>query len=370
MKTVEAQLKQSIPKKEHEEIVSTLQSNIERLTADLQKTKAELEKLSDLNEKIRALSESISAQNKAILQQTKSIEILAKKINDGTVPMNIHQQALSKQREYEERFSQMVPKEDYIVIQKKYEELLEKQNYMVPRSELEALQAKNSELEERISKMVPREELLIAEQKLQQMEAKMANYVPRSDYDELASKIVALAEEATSSSYDESIEEKEPTIEARNEQEAQEQPAEVPQPTPQETQTVEQVGIQMNVAVTQVETVKVESQPEPQTEVAITSYSGDSSSSEPIKDNSFTFENTELHAKTPVEFLEDLEKVPIETVQSHFIRGDFERWFREYLSDEASAEALKAIRESNFTGEELRSKIIQTIAARYTTSQN
>lgn len=79
----------------------------------------------------------------------------------------------------------------------------------------------------------------------------------------------------------------------------------------------------------------------------------------------FLFENTAFCAKSGLEFLQDLEQAPIESIQSHMSSGDFERWFKDALADDTSAESLKAIRESNFAGEELRAKIVAVIAPRY-----
>ncbi|MDG6905865.1 MAG: hypothetical protein JRN20_08785 [Nitrososphaerota archaeon] len=79
----------------------------------------------------------------------------------------------------------------------------------------------------------------------------------------------------------------------------------------------------------------------------------------------FVFANTVFCAKSGLEFLQDLEQTPIETIQNHMKCGDFERWFKEALSDDTSAESLKSIRENNIAGEELRTKIVAVIAPRY-----
>ncbi|HVB12898.1 MAG TPA: hypothetical protein VNE86_07170, partial [Nitrososphaerales archaeon] len=79
----------------------------------------------------------------------------------------------------------------------------------------------------------------------------------------------------------------------------------------------------------------------------------------------FVFANTTFCARSGLEFLQDLEQTPIETIQNHMIGGDFERWFKEALTDDSSAESLRSIRESNFTGEELRAKIVAVIAPQY-----
>jgi hypothetical protein len=66
-----------------------------------------------------------------------------------------------------------------------------------------------------------------------------------------------------------------------------------------------------------------------------------------------------------MEFLQDIERVDISIIASHNHNGDFERWFKEVLSDESVAESLRAIRESNVAGEELRTMVVAAISPRY-----
>jgi hypothetical protein len=79
----------------------------------------------------------------------------------------------------------------------------------------------------------------------------------------------------------------------------------------------------------------------------------------------FRFSNTEYNATSAVDFLQDLEKVPLETIEFHTRNGDFERWFADVLTDVQSAESLRGIREGAVGGEELRAKTIEVIAPRY-----
>ncbi len=275
--------------------------------------------------------------------------------------MNVHQQALSKQREYEERISQMIPKEEYMSLQRRYEDTLEKVNAMVPKTEYESLQTKISELEEKLTGMVPREDLYASEQRVRQLETKLANYVPRSDYEELAAKIVALAEEATSSPFDEVIEE----VRSENVTTNENQPSEV-------TENVQSVESVATTPQPQVLGAK-----EPATQVSMPNTNeltstdnvdgtvGQEESHKNEEEKWFRFENTDIYAKTPIEFIEDIEKVPVEVIQSHFEKGDFEKWFRDCLADELSADNLKAIKEQNISGEQLRAKILEVISSKY-----
>ena len=79
----------------------------------------------------------------------------------------------------------------------------------------------------------------------------------------------------------------------------------------------------------------------------------------------FRFSNTGFCAMSGLEFLEDVEKVDVQILQQHSQSGDFERWFKDVLSDEISAESLRTIRESNYAGEELRTKVAAIISSKY-----
>ncbi len=79
----------------------------------------------------------------------------------------------------------------------------------------------------------------------------------------------------------------------------------------------------------------------------------------------FKFTNTDFYATSVIDFLQDLEKVPLETIEYHTRNGDFERWFADVITDAQCAESLKSIREASYGGEELRTKTIQVIAPKY-----
>jgi uncharacterized Zn finger protein len=82
-------------------------------------------------------------------------------------------------------------------------------------------------------------------------------------------------------------------------------------------------------------------------------------------DRGFRFSSTEFCARSGLEFLEDIEKVDIPILELHSHNGDFERWFKDILSDETSSESLRAIRESNCSGEDLRIQMVSAIAPKY-----
>ena len=74
----------------------------------------------------------------------------------------------------------------------------------------------------------------------------------------------------------------------------------------------------------------------------------------------FNFSRTTFCAKSGMEFLDDLERVPVDVLEAHSSNGDFERWFKDVLQDEYSASSLRAIREhGSFAGEELGPRLLQ-----------
>ena len=79
----------------------------------------------------------------------------------------------------------------------------------------------------------------------------------------------------------------------------------------------------------------------------------------------FIFRNTGFCARSGLEFLQDIEQIPLDVLQNHLRGGDFEKWFADVLSDATSAESIKAIRESSSSGEELRTQIVAVIQPKY-----
>lgn len=79
----------------------------------------------------------------------------------------------------------------------------------------------------------------------------------------------------------------------------------------------------------------------------------------------FIFRNTGFCARSGLEFVQDLEQIPLDILQNHLRNGDFEKWFMDVLSDNGSADSIRSIRESSSGGEELRTKIIAVIAPKY-----
>jgi NDP-sugar pyrophosphorylase family protein len=68
---------------------------------------------------------------------------------------------------------------------------------------------------------------------------------------------------------------------------------------------------------------------------------------------------TGMLATTIEGFIEALEKVPIESIDFHAGRRDFERWTRDVLRSNELADSVEDLRRTAMTGEELRSDLIR-----------
>jgi hypothetical protein len=240
-KTLELQLRQTISKKEHHEVTSKLEKQIDALERDLDRARAENQKTIALNKQIAGveglvssviktanaqgktldlIEEEASTRAKSMSAQGKALDALAAKLAQGTVPSNVHLQALSKIRDLEEdkrgmvrrfdynsleaRFGElsrqlgtMVPSADYSSLKEKFDDVTKQIGSMVPASDYSALKQRVEELEGMVSSMVPRERLASSEARVTELETRLAEHVPQSVYDELVFKVVSLAEAVT-----------------------------------------------------------------------------------------------------------------------------------------------------------------------------
>ncbi len=238
-KALEAQLRQTITKKEHHEIVLEFEDRItgmektissqDRKIADQEKElardRAELQRDAGLGKQIADLGAQAAAIGKVAEAQGRTIDSLLFKVSQGTVPAAVHQQSLSKVRELEEQVDGMVSRSEYASLQRRYEEATRQLNGMVPSSDHEALKARVQEFERTVSTMVPRDQLESSEETVRDLKAKLAERVPQSTYDELVSKVVQLAEEVTGG---------EPPLEEQEITEQTPAPTETEQPPPTE----------------------------------------------------------------------------------------------------------------------------------------
>jgi len=68
---------------------------------------------------------------------------------------------------------------------------------------------------------------------------------------------------------------------------------------------------------------------------------------------------TGLLASTVEGFIDGLEKVPVESIEFHAKRRDFERWTRDVMASNELADSIEDLRRMAVTGEELRKGIIE-----------
>lgn len=73
---------------------------------------------------------------------------------------------------------------------------------------------------------------------------------------------------------------------------------------------------------------------------------------------------TNITASSLPEFLEGLKRVPIQSVEYHVERGDFERWISQVLGDRKLAKKIASIGQEDLSGERRRKKLIAVTGAR------
>jgi hypothetical protein len=210
-KALEAQLRQTITKKEHHEIVLEFEDKTTRMEKtiasqdrkiaeqekELTRAKAELQRTTALGKQFAEVAERVAVLTKSVDTQGRTVDSMVTKVSQGTVPTVVHQQSISKINDLEEQINEMVSRSEYASLQTHYDEATKRVSNMVPSSEYEALKEKLEELESTISFTVPREQFESSEAKAKELEAKLAEHVPQSTYDELVSKVVQLAAEVT-----------------------------------------------------------------------------------------------------------------------------------------------------------------------------
>jgi hypothetical protein len=68
-------------------------------------------------------------------------------------------------------------------------------------------------------------------------------------------------------------------------------------------------------------------------------------------------------SKSLKDFMNDIKKVNINSIEFHNMRGDFSNWISDSLKDNILANNLNKLK--NFKGEKLRDQIIKTVGDRY-----
>ncbi|MEM0314080.1 MAG: DUF5752 family protein [Candidatus Bathyarchaeia archaeon] len=64
------------------------------------------------------------------------------------------------------------------------------------------------------------------------------------------------------------------------------------------------------------------------------------------------------------EFMDVISEINAKSLEFHFYRGDFERWFMDVLEDKELAEALRNFYPLNLTGEALRERLYKIVESR------
>jgi hypothetical protein len=418
-RSLEAQLQQSVPKKFHQEVMAKMQANIDSLATDFASTRSELEKTISIAQKVESLESQILSQNDTISSQTKTIDSLTAKLSESEAYVLRYSEAVSKVQELESKISTMVDSAEFASLQKRCYELEAQVAAMVPRDHFSALQVelansvpaqKYEDLQRRLEQMVPRDQLNIAESKIGELERNLAESVPKTDFDELAGKITQITKEAVEFANRasaaiglelpvlaevDSVTVNVPDAPVTGPEVALSTtpstfPSEVPISPVEVTQAEvhtersevaehapESPGVEHEVTS---QPIQVETQTQPQEIAEVQSQLSEIGAAIETGANSivtvqaptrveaekgFRFSNTEFIAKSGMEFLQDLEKVDISVVAAHCQSGDFERWFKDVLADETAAQSIQKIRESNVSGEEMRTMMVAAIAPRY-----
>jgi uncharacterized coiled-coil protein SlyX len=407
--------------------IDTLNGELERTKSELKTTTTVGERVDHLGTQVSAQNESLSnltaqinSQNQIIngldslvsnqkgtvetqaaaIQElssafSKGMEALDAKLSRDTVPVLLYNQTLSKVGEIEERMRFMVERADYTALQKRCDELTERITTMVPTTDYLALQAQFAnyvpkaqyeELQRAYANTVPRDQYAESLNRVAELESKLTNTVPKSDYDELTAKIASITAGVTTAEISmelatpsaeidipapaAQVEQAQAPVEAKPvlevPQAADATVAEAPVLEAGETSAVENKpsGVPQCEAPTEISEMQSQlSEIKAQSETGATTFTA-----KVVVDSSFGFNfwKTTFCARSGMEFLDDLEHVPVEVLEAHSRNGDFERWFKDVLQDAYSADSLRAIREhGNFAGEELRSQIVAVISPRY-----
>lgn len=168
-KTLEARLVDSVPKKTHNDTIVKMQTAIDSTLNELARTKSDLERTESLGGRLNALTTHTTELVERISGQGELIKSLEARISEGTVPIEVYNQSISRIKQLESEAGLMVKKE-----------------------ELDRALERNAELEKEISGMVRKDEYENALARVAELESVVTNYVPKSDVEELTEKIMSI----------------------------------------------------------------------------------------------------------------------------------------------------------------------------------
>jgi chromosome segregation ATPase len=207
---LQSQLDQSIPKKEHVQIVSKMQEKIDQMNLQLKQTKADFEKNESLSEALRNLSKQLSTQNAQISSLFQMNTAISSKLGETTVPRLVYEETLSRVQELQASIKEMAQrnKEELAQLEEKKDALLkEKISAMVPREEYEAIQSElarntvpKSKHEEEVQSI--RADLALREEQLKRAESRISELETllsdsRSELEGLAQSITSITRDAS-----------------------------------------------------------------------------------------------------------------------------------------------------------------------------
>jgi len=73
---------------------------------------------------------------------------------------------------------------------------------------------------------------------------------------------------------------------------------------------------------------------------------------------------TGITASSTVEFAEKIQIIPIQSVTFHFRRQDFQKWFKNTISDEELAKRIDQIKTEGLSDEDLKKELTRTVQRR------
>lgn len=76
-------------------------------------------------------------------------------------------------------------------------------------------------------------------------------------------------------------------------------------------------------------------------------------------------EYTGMYADSFKQFIDRLKRVRVSSVEFHFLREDFRRWFSDVLGDVATAQEISSLHEKRLEGESLRRAMLEVLERRF-----
>lgn len=200
---LEADIAKSVPKKQMDDAIASMQQKIDGLNSELEDTQRNLEAAIAMNERMKTFERQMTQQNEQISSQNEMIKSISTRI-DTMVPNTVYDQATARVRELE----QMVDSKskEFAALQSMKEGLESRISQMVPQEQFASIKAElagmipiakhEEELQRVRSETVPRDEYSRMELRVADLESQLSNSVPKSEFEELSQTIVSLTKTA------------------------------------------------------------------------------------------------------------------------------------------------------------------------------